>query len=68
MRLFLYAASVLALLSAGLANVMNRPAGLQWFSAASASLVANTPIYQVIERTLCGGPTPAPNKKWVTPR
>ena len=45
MRSLLYAATVLVLLGAGLANVTNEAAGLRMVSAASASLAAKTPIH-----------------------
>ena len=65
MRSFLYAATVLALLGAGLANVSNETAGLRMVSA-SASLAAQTPIHAMIAKTLCGEPPAAPNKRWIT--
>jgi hypothetical protein len=60
MRSFLYAATVLALFAAGLANVMHETGGLRLVSAASA------PLRGMIERALCEEPAAAPNKKWVT--
>ena len=66
MRSLLYAATVLVLLGAGLANVTNEAAGLRMVSAASASLAAQTPINAMIANTLCGEPAPAQNKRWIT--
>ncbi len=66
MRSFLYAATVLALFAAGLANVMHETVGLRLVSAASASLAASAPLRGMIERALCGEPAAAPKKKWVT--
>ena len=66
MRSILYAATVLVLLGAGLANVTNEAVGLRMVSAASASLAAETPINAMIAKTLCGEPAPAQNKRWIT--
>ena len=65
MRSFLYAATVLVLFGAGLANVTNET-GLLMVSAASASLAAQTPIHAMIANTLCGEPRPAQSKRWIT--
>ena len=66
MRSFLYAATVLALFAAGLANVMHETGGLAPCSAASASLGASAPLQGMIERALCEESAAAPKKKWVT--
>jgi lysophospholipase L1-like esterase len=66
MRSLLYAATVLVLLGAGLANVTNAPDGLRLVSAASASLAKATPINAMIANTLCGEPPAARNKRWIT--
>ena len=66
MRSLLYAATVLVLLGAGLANVTNEAVGLRMVSAASASLAATTPINSMIANTLCGEPAPAQNRSWIT--
>ena len=66
MRSILYAATVLVLLGAGLANVTNEAVGLRMVSAASASLAATTPISGMIANTLCGEPAAAQNKRWIT--
>src|SRR5271157_4103382 len=66
MRSFLYAATVLVLLGAGLSNVIKEPVGFRMVSAASASLAADPSIHEMIEKTLCGAPAPARNKTWIT--
>jgi lysophospholipase L1-like esterase len=66
MRSFLYAATVLVLFGAALANVTNETTGLRMVSAARASLAAKTPINAMLARTLCGEPAPAQNKRWIT--
>jgi lysophospholipase L1-like esterase len=66
MRSSLYTATVLLLFGAGLANVTNETAGLRMISAASASLAAQKPIHAMIANTLCGEPTAAGNKRWIT--
>jgi hypothetical protein len=66
MRSLLYAATVLVLLGAGLANVTNEAAGIRMVSATSASLAAEVPIHAMIAKTLCGEPAPAQNKRWIT--
>ena len=66
MRSFLYAATVLALFAAGLANVMHETGGLRLVSAARASLGASAPLRGMIERALCEESAAAPKKKWVT--
>jgi hypothetical protein len=66
MRLFLYAATVLVLLGAGLANVTNETAAFRMVSAASASLAAEAPIHAMIAKTLCGEPAQVQNKRWIT--
>jgi lysophospholipase L1-like esterase len=65
MRSILYAATVLVLLGAGLANVTNEAVGLRMVSA-SASLAAKTSIHAMITKTLCTEPAPARNKTWIT--
>ncbi len=65
MRSFLYAATVLVLLGAGLANVTNEAVGFRMV-VASASLAAKTPITGMIAKTLCGEPAPAQNRRWIT--
>jgi lysophospholipase L1-like esterase len=66
MRSILYAATVLVLLGAGLANVAHQAAWLHILPTASASLAAQTPIQAMIANTLCGEPAPAQNKTWIT--
>jgi lysophospholipase L1-like esterase len=66
MRTILYAATVLVLFGAGLANVANETAGLRMVSAASTSLAAQAPINGMIAKALCGESTTAQNKRWIT--
>ena len=66
MRSILYAATVLLLFGAGLANVANETAGLRMVSAASTSLAAQAPINGMIAKALCGESTTAQNKRWIT--
>jgi hypothetical protein len=59
MRLFLYAASMLALLGVGALNIASPSAVPELLRAAKASLLGNKPLRQAIEQTLCNRPGPA---------